>query len=176
MRKSKKLKSSNKHFEYNQYDKNNHSKPRFIFPVPIPYLIVIIMLGLFVFLEIFFNGFVWDDQWQIIDVKNSLLIQNIPQLFTHGIVFTYRPLFLQISPLSIHSSVCNHFLCRINAPALIHTFPLAHPCNAAKQHSNETLTLLTLTILLALDTLINRNLCHKKLAHVYGSTIKQKKQ
>jgi protein O-mannosyl-transferase len=58
-----------------------------------------IIIGLLVYWKIFSNNFVWDDQWQIIDAKSSLVIANIPQFFTHGITFTYRPLFFSLLAL-----------------------------------------------------------------------------
>jgi protein O-mannosyl-transferase len=60
------------------------------------YISLIFVIGIIIFWKIFSNGFVWDDSWQIIDAKNSLVVQNIPQFFTNGIAFTYRPFFFSI--------------------------------------------------------------------------------
>lgn len=59
----------------------------------LPYFGILVVVGFIVFSKIFFNSFVWDDLHQIKDNQQTLIISNIPAMWTNGFDFTYRPVF-----------------------------------------------------------------------------------
>jgi len=58
-------------------------------------ILIIVVLGFIVFFNSLFNGFVWDDEKQIVVSPSSHSLSSIPTIFTIGQVNVfYRPIFL----------------------------------------------------------------------------------
>ena len=154
------------------------------------YIGVIVIVGFIVFIKVFFNEFVWDDLHQIVENKQTLLFQNIPQLFIKGFDFTYRPIFFatisilntifELKPFFFHSvSILLHlanttlvfflfqkFFSKRTA-FILSLFFLVHPMNvepvANISFMMELLYFLFGIIALLLLTSINTRLSFKRL-------------